>query len=75
MIYGLDRNGGFYAIDHTQRRAIYAYPTSSRASLAKRNLDRAARDAAHDLESWCGPESIETEHYIAVCRGAGVSHV
>jgi hypothetical protein len=49
LVFGFDKTGGFYVIDHELRRAAYAYATSPHADKAKRNALAVAQAMAEEF--------------------------
>jgi len=78
--YGFDAHGGFFVIDHEQRRAAYAYDSSPNAKQAKKTPFAAAKAMAREFNkplpakplnsSGVSMKSIGDDMYLRMCEKA-----
>jgi len=68
--WGFDAQGGFFAIDHLTFHAVYAYPTSPHADMAKDRPVRVVKEMLDGAEATTISKEMRMRHYNTVCRNA-----
>lgn len=68
LVFGFDAQFGFYVVNHSRRRAAYAYPSSPNARQAMRDRLAVALTMSN---AWSSAKStalasIEERHYLHV---------